>query len=300
MKYVYPKFSKYDLSFVRFGGAGLGNLLFIYSRALIYAKLNDCKFIWPTWPSIKIGTYIRKEKDKRFYGDLFRNNSGYVDGWQKVKLLTVGNKINERFKESASDNDIIVFDDFRMNFNGIKEYHELIKADIIKNLADKNKMALDFDFSNSISVHIRLGDFLPPSTENLKSGCNNTSIPISWYKNIIIQIRNIAEKDLDVYIFSDGTDEQLNEILSLPNVQRITFGTSIADIIALSNAKLFIASGSSFSMWARFLGNLSTITYTNQLKEHICDENGFEIECDESGIDEINFSLIKKIFNNEA
>ena len=36
MKYVYPKLSPRDLFIFRLGGAGLGNLLFTYGRALAY------------------------------------------------------------------------------------------------------------------------------------------------------------------------------------------------------------------------------------------------------------------------
>lgn len=36
----------------------------------------------------------------------------------------------------------------------------------------------------------------------------------------------------------------------MENVERITFGSAIADILALANAGIFVASGSSFSMWA--------------------------------------------------
>ncbi len=280
MIYVYPKFSKFELPFVRIGGAGLGNLLFTYSRALIYANENCYKLIWPTWPSFKIGPYLRRELDKRFYGDLFVNNSGYVDGIEKFKILAFNKKINQDDVESVKDNDVVIFDKFKMNFEGIKKYRDVIRDDLIKNLSEKNKKALDFDFTNSISVHIRLGDFGAPSVDKLKRGCNNTSIPIEWYVKVILQIRKIIGRDIKVYVFSDGSDEQLDDVLKLINVEKITFGTSIADIIALSRSNLFIASGSSFSMWARFLGNLSTITYTNQLKDKICDENGFEFETD--------------------
>lgn len=84
MRYLYPKLSKKDLFLFRLGGAGLGNILFTYSRAVVCSqKLPDCKFVWPTWPSLKLGTIIRNEKDKRFYNDLFTNHSDYISGLKK-------------------------------------------------------------------------------------------------------------------------------------------------------------------------------------------------------------------------
>ena len=46
----------------------------------------------------------------------------------------------------------------------------------------------------------------------------------------------------------------------------------IADILALSRAKLLVASGSSFSMWARYLGRMTTIMFPNQVKQKILTE----------------------------
>ena len=53
-------------------GGGLGNLLFIFARSIVLAEKINSQIIWPTWPSIKVGPWIRREKDKRFYGDLFK------------------------------------------------------------------------------------------------------------------------------------------------------------------------------------------------------------------------------------
>ena len=41
MKYVYPKFDGIDLYFVRLGGSGLGNLLYPFFQALVYAKKEN-------------------------------------------------------------------------------------------------------------------------------------------------------------------------------------------------------------------------------------------------------------------
>ena len=87
MTYIYPQFSEFEIPGVRLAGPGLGNLLLIYFRAWLAAKEHGYAFIWPTWPSLKPGAIIRREKDKRFYGDVFRNRSGYTDGIKKQLLI---------------------------------------------------------------------------------------------------------------------------------------------------------------------------------------------------------------------
>lgn len=295
MNYVYPKLSSIDLYFARIGGAGLGNILFPYARAIVFAKHHNCKVIWPTWMSIKIGTIIRNESDKRFYNNLFQNKSNYIDGLNKINCLITKQKVDESEKNNIKnlDNKIIEFEGFETWFEEIKYDSKLVYEDLITNLNNKNRKCLDFNFDDSISVHVRLGDFGKVMEEDLKKGINNSRLPIEWYVNIINQIRKIVGKDIKVYIFSDGKDEELKQILDLPKVERITFGTSIADIIALSRSKLFIASGSTFSAWARYLGRMSTITYTNQLKCNILTEedDSFEVETE----DEISIELHEKI-----
>ena len=63
-------------------------------------------------------------------------------------------------------------------------------------------------------------------------------------------------------------------------VERKTFGNSIGDIIGLSKAPLMIASGSSFSLWARYIGECNSISYPNQIKDRVVTDqrNKFEIE----------------------
>ena len=75
-----------------------------------------------------------------------------------------------------------------------------------------------------------------------------------------------------IIVFSDGKEEELRPLLALGNVERVCFGSSIADILAMSRAKLLVASGSSFSMWARYLGRMTTVMFPNQVKQKILTE----------------------------
>ena len=289
MAYIYPKFSKNEFIGVRLGGAGLGNLLFTWSRVIAASEKYDLKLIWPTWPSIKIGTWIRHERDKRSYIGLFSNKTGMCGGIEKYIRLCFGRKIhtrnlNEIEWNSLRKNDIVIYDDFKlapgefqMNFEGTREYRDRILDVIFNNLDKKDKKALAFNASNAISVHVRLGDF-SETTEDLDNGKNNMRIQINWYVSVVKKLREAAGWIVPVYVFSDGTDEELSELTALPEVKRITFGNSIGDIIGLSRFPIMISSGSSFSLWARFLGNCSSISYPNQIKDRVHTGDGFEIE----------------------
>lgn len=271
MKYVYPKLSEIDLYLTRVGGLGLGNMLFTYAKALLYARDEKAQMIWPTWNSIPIGQILRNEQGKRFYFDLFQNSENAVSGIKKVWLLTFCKK------------DICFFSGMEGEFEPIKgkENSVYIRTHLKKILKKKNRDSLGFQPGNAICMHVRLGDFTRGTEEEIKAGRPNMSIPIEWYAGMVKQIRSVAGK-VPVYVFSDGTKEELKLLLEMENVYQMTYGTAISDIMAMSNAKMFIASGSTFSRWVRFLGRMSTITYPGQLKQCLLDEedDAFEIEAE--------------------
>ena len=84
MKYVYPKFDGIDLIFYRIGGSGLGNLLYPFFRSLVYSKKENLEMISPTFKSLKIGPYLRSEKQKRDYQYHYKNS---ITGFKRFILL---------------------------------------------------------------------------------------------------------------------------------------------------------------------------------------------------------------------
>ncbi len=267
----------------------MGNLMFIWANAYVFAQENGLDMIWPTWPSLKIGPWIRREKDKRFYAGVFRNRSGHLDGIRKYALLLFSRKIpSDRFPELNEKNritnrDLVVYDRFEMSFEKLLPHQEEICGLITGNLGEKGTKAMEFSPGKAVGIHVRCGDF-SVNPEALARGSNNIRIPSSWYVNVIRQIRGILGEDTEFYLFSDGTDDELGDIMCLEGVMRCSFGNSIGDIIGLSKFPLLIVSGSSFSMWARFLGKCSAIGHTNQLKAcGLAGEEGVEIETDGEG-----------------
>lgn len=292
MIYVYPKLSDIDLGVIRVGGLGLGNMLFTYARALLYAREYGAKLIWPTWKSIPVGQILRRENNKRFYHDLFINTQGGIEGFQKAWLLLTEKKVLESDlkntyagqKKQALEGKVILFSGMEGEFAPLmgKGNSGFLLRHFQSILQDKNRGALLFEPEDGICMHVRLGDFTRGTPQNLQAGLPNMSIPISWYVSIVKQLREGLQENMPVYIFSDGTDEELAQLLALPNTERKTFGTAIADIMAMTKARIFVASGSTFSRWVRFLGQMTTIAYPGQLKQHLLEEgaNGFEIEAE--------------------
>jgi len=282
MIYVYPQLSKHDLNLIRLGGAGLGNLLIIYGKALAYAHEHGCQMIYPTWPSLKIGTYLRFEKDKRFYGNLFRNRNGAVGGFGKIWKRLTAHKVSEANANEAKDGDIIVFRKYvpTLAEAELLPYADVIREDLVKNCCKKRKPIPGIE--KSIVMHVRLGDFTRTSESVLRAGTENCSSPVAWYVSMVKKLRDTVGYEVPVIIFSDGKDEELAELLALPSVSRAFTGNAINDILTMGEAPLLVASGSTFSLWGRFLGKMSAIAFPGQLREHVLAEGevGFEREMD--------------------
>lgn len=298
MNYVYPELSSWDFGFVRISGVGLGNMLYTYTRALVFADRNKLPLIWPSWANIPVGRIISCSADKRLYRSLFVNCTGCIDGFNKMRVFASHQTVSERYgieKLNDIDRKIIVFKGMENTFETIEGYHEFIKDHLTKNINPKNNGYLNFDPKDAICIHIRLGDFYRATEDELILGKHNASTHVSWYCGMITQIRGFLKKEIKVFVFSDGTNEELSNVLVLPNVERVTFGSPISDIMAMSKAKLFLSSGSSFSQWARYLGRMNVIAFKGQLHGHFLlpDECAFEVEVK----DIIDADLLYKIGN---
>lgn len=293
-KYVYPKFSEIELPGIRVAGPGLGNLLFIYSRAIVFAKKENRKMIYPTWTSFRIGPWLRHERDKRLYNNLFRNTSGSVSGVRKWLLLWTQPKSEyDHQKENNEKITVFSYNHMKMDFSDLTDYYSDIYSTLIRELQPQNYTIVK-NKERVVSVHVRLGDFAMNNTELLKQGVNNIRTSIEWYLRILTQIQDQVE-NIEFHIFSDGSDEELKEILALKNTKRVFYGSSIADIFAMAQSKLIVSSGSSFSLWARFLGQSCCISAPGQMKcSALCkNSESFEVEYDDC--DALSIDYIYKI-----
>lgn len=271
--YAFPQLGDgYEFGLFRFSGTGLSNLLFTWARCLVMARRYGLKRISPTWPQFSHVRWVRREPDKRTYHDLFYTAPDEVSGIDRLRLLATKRWVPEsQLGRKIPEGSIIVFRKHEGFLAPSVPYQELVCPELLQIVRPEHKRAIDAGFSPDVAIHVRLGDFI-----NADPSRGNTRIDLSWYVGILNRLReNLGS--LQVSLFSDGTDEELAELLSLDGVRRITFGSSIADIIGLSRARIFIASGSTFSMWASYLGQMPTVWFPKRLHHPILRDSRREI-----------------------
>jgi len=257
MVYVYPQLSKNNFFVFRRCSTGLGNLLFCWARSIIFANKYNLKVISPTWFQLTFGPFIRFEKDKRSYLGLFKSHSDEIVFVEKLSVLLKAKKITEKdffenigFYTKSKEKYVISFTEMG-DFNSIENKSSLISKYLKIITKNKHKKGLDFNFENSISIHVRKGDFLT----------TKQSTPDDFFIDIIAGIRKYIGGEIKVYIFTDASDKDCSKLLtSIPNSEKLSFGSSIADILALSNSNILIGSkNSTFSWWAGFIGQIPMI-----------------------------------------
>ncbi|MBD2208377.1 alpha-1,2-fucosyltransferase [Nostoc linckia FACHB-104] len=253
--------------------AGLGNMLLVWARAVLFAHINSFPVVAPAWGKLVIGPYVRGEKDKRYYGHLF-DNKNYVS-WVNYLLARLNNNIHieenpvlAQVKASNLElkkanyylfifNQLPHWSDF---FVDLKEHQPIIKNKLLTSIRSSVLENISQRPAPEIGLHIRMGDFkvLKPEDDFTKLGGVRT--PFSWFIRVIDAIRTIAGYDVPVTIFSDGHDHELSDLLKLTQVSRASTDSALSDMLTLSRSKLLIASsGSTFSYWASYLGHCPTI-----------------------------------------
>lgn len=298
--YTFSKLSHFDSFGIRLGGAGLGNILFPWARSVAFAYKNNLKRINTTWSTVKLGPILRGEFDNRFYSDLFVDNRN-IGGLKKYCLLNCSKKILESDKESILNtkpslmSKVIVFEGMDGLFKPILNDSTVIKKELYDITAPIHKKNIAEHDGRGIGVHIRMGDFSEaPNEEIIRDGHWNYRLPLRWYISMINKIRGSTLHDMPVNIFSDGKDDELKDILSLPNVKRCYYNSAIADMLALSQSQILIASASTFSQWASYLGRMPTVWYPGVFRHALfLDDNTFEGEIDYN--DDIPKTLVKNI-----
>ena len=119
--YVYPKFGLVNVIFFRLFGPGLGNILFPWANAIVIRNRYGHKLIEPTWLNLKIGSFLRSEKDLRTYGNLFNQDDDSISGLAKFYLLVTAKKIPETLPQQrhGQSKKIIVCKGMKNFFAGI-------------------------------------------------------------------------------------------------------------------------------------------------------------------------------------
>ncbi|MER9661611.1 hypothetical protein [Mesorhizobium sp. M0159] len=245
-----PVLSRWDVGVIRSPGPGLGNLLFPIARALIGQKVRGGVFVHPTLRQLKLGTFLRRERDTRTYGSVIRGRTGAE--WRDWAHAQWYPKVDE--------------DDYRgeigvaVRYSGLKRYfHDLTgHSEIVSAwLEDTVRSVGVINDAYDIGLHIRLGDFAQSGSA---PGGNNIRLPFDWYRAALAEARRLLGTATPrITLFTDGNVDFVNRELGIQDLTIDPSGNALTAMHNLSRARVVIASRSTFSMWAVYLGGMPAI-----------------------------------------
>jgi hypothetical protein len=279
--YAFPRLSTTDLLFARLGGSGLGNLMFTWARCLVESEHHGWRMIWPTWQSFKPKNWKFNPYDHRTYSDLFRPNERYVTGWRKPRCLARYRWIPEReaLNSPVAPGSVVEFRGMEGKFAPFRDDHSLVYKELLGITREKHLAAFSGADPAPVGIHVRRGDFVQQASYDEMVNVDNSVLPLDWYIDTLKAVREKAGEMVPAFVFSDGTEEELEALVSMPRVKRVDYGSGLGDMFGLSRSRLLIASGSTFSMWGSYLGQVPTIWHPKKLLQHVLIEHPeFEIE----------------------
>jgi hypothetical protein len=244
---------------------GIGNKLFPWSRAKIFANETGGKMLTHYWFSPRAAAITRGGID---YGNALSkiwllNNFCFdpkemsiVEGKlksAKLERIYVDNLSDAR--NYARDNCHLVF---RWNssheFSELWHYRDFIKEKLLSLARPSHvEFSSQYDGTPFIAMNVRTGkDFISKSSGKL--GYYLTEL--DWFEAALLKVRK-NYGNLPALIVSDGGTRELRQLLALPDVKLVQSSSAIADLLTLAKAKVLLGSGnSSFSAWASFLGGM--------------------------------------------
>jgi len=263
--------------------AGLGNKMFVWAKALIYAKQKNCPFLTYGFSSVHIGPLLRKQKVKRFYLEQFKFSLNLLVLFQYLFKNLFSTRYHEPSFPAINDSKdgLFVFSKvphWSDYFSTIRDHRNLIKKEFPNLLSQRVYNKIKEIPAPVIACHIRCGDFrILQKNENFKD-VGGVRTPLDYFVKTISTLRSIAGETLPVTIFSDGYEDELNEVFALEKVGLFSPQEDVVDMLVMSKAEYIITSaGSTFSEWAGFLSNAVLILHPDHIHTKIrMEEDLFE------------------------
>lgn len=267
------------------GRFGLTHGILAWARCHVWCRENNAEMLAPFWLKIRVGPYLRRERDKRNYFLLFHRGNA-TGGLSRLVTLARARKISvgPEWPEQPDGDDPVVLrfhnavhQNERKSFAQVMGHGAFLRRELV---AMTRPRYLPTRASEPfIAIHVRLGDFAKVDADpSAFVGLANTRLPIDWYGDRLTALRAALDKEVPATVFSDGSDDDLAALLSLPNVARAPRQASVTDLLAIGQGAALIASGSGFSRWGAFLGAVPRISYPGQAEVPIDFDPSRDIE----------------------
>jgi hypothetical protein len=259
------------------GSAGLGNGLFPWARAEVFARAAQVPVIAPRWASLRIGPYLRQEPEKRHYGNFFAS-SEHVGGVRGIGVGMFARRFPEGQRESVYEAarrsllpHVVVFRGLGAMFAPLLVEHGFIRRRLWDMTREPLRPLVDDGACTFIAMHVRRGDITRQGFAPGELDAVHQYTPLHWFVDIVAALSRAGVlQGTSVRVYSDGSVDELEPLLRCDGVHLQPRQAAITDLWAMSRSRLLVASGfSTFGMWASFLGGMPTLYAPGKLQQRV-------------------------------
>ena len=251
---------------------GLGNQMFQYAvaRATGYKVYFDLQFLKNN--SVSVENFTARS----FELSIFKNiNAKEISAkyfnfikskfYKKVFRLNfrIINQTENEFVDINTKSSNLYLNGYFQSEKYFSNYRAKILDDFMFPALDTKNKLIESQIkaqSNSVSIHIRRGDYIKSKAVLAYHGV----LPLFYYEVAINKLKEKYNNDIQLYFFSDDINFIKQNFGKYPNsviVEGNTNQDSWKDMALMSACKHHIIANSSFSWWGAWLGGLKGITY---------------------------------------
>jgi hypothetical protein len=274
---------RYCLPRVRRRGYGLGNEMIPWARAFLAAQLLDAKLLPPAFGLNRRGywRHFNTSPDDWIYqramqrilpvvtfaeADYLAHGGG--NAVTALRSFAAALKLHERHLF------VLVTEGLWGGYGHVQAARDFMRSTLYQSrYAARNLLQLQDRIDPAkilVGMHVRLGDFVAPTSIDDYRRVPNASLPIDWFESVAACLQRAFGDDWQLLLVSDGTQESLQCLLDkfpcvitadLPN-------GDCSDVLALAGADLLVCSASSFSSLAAFISDSPYLLFADSLFAH--------------------------------
>jgi hypothetical protein len=198
---------------------------------------------------------------------IFQPGNDDIIGWKKLSILLRASPIHEASPPILDTyNYLRIFSGEGRQFRDLEGHNRVLSTELLSIIKPRWRSVAQSHLGFVIGVNIRRGkDFRDAKTEEDYITQGGLRTPLRWFVHAIKYVRSIIGRDAAALVISDGSEEDLAEILKEEPIRLLRPGCAASDLYALAHSQVLIGSGgSSFSAWGSYFAQCPTITIRGQ------------------------------------
>ena len=274
---------RYCLPRVRRRGYGLGNEMIPWARAFLASQVLDAKLLPPAFGLNRRGywRHFHTSPDDWIQHRAMQRILPVVKFTEADYLAHGGGSAVTALRSFAAAHNLhqrqlylLVTEGLWGGYGHVQAAREFMRSTLYQSrFAARNLLRLQDRIDPNkilVGMHIRLGDFVAPTSIGDYRRVPNASLPIDWFHNLAACLQSAFGGDWQLLLVSDGAQERLQNLLvNFPCVITADLPNGdCSDVLALAGADLLVCSASSYSSLAAFLSDSPYLLFADSLFAH--------------------------------